>query len=953
MGKKLICLTIVLLVLGLALAASATPGPVDWWKLDEASGKVAADSSGNGLDGALLPDDPNNPGLGPVWVPGQIGGALSFNGTSDCVDLGNKAAFNFPGSFTVSLWANIGAWGSGWAHTMIGNRGEDGVGWQVRRGSGTNLCFTTRGIGNDDTFSASTPPQNEWIHIACVYNNAANTKAIYINGKQEALVETTAGAKLAATTHNTYLGCRANGDNSGREAFFTGMLDDVRIYDRALTGDEAANAMAGGLGYGVASNPTPANGTTDVYRDGKLSFAAGQEAKTHDIYFGMDRDAVANADPSVLVSQGQAGTTFDPGRMEFGTTCYWRVDEIGGEPDFAVTTGNVWSFTVEPYAHTIGKASITATASSSNSDTMGPEKTIDDSGLSADGQHSVVETDMWLSSATGDQPTWIMYAFDKVYSLNDMKVWNSNQALEPIIGYGAKDVTVEYGVDPNALTKLDDVEFAQATGDASYTANTVVDFQGVPAKYVKLTINSNWGGVFPQFGLSEVQFSRFPVIASYPNPASGATGIGTSVTMSWRPGRKAAEHEVYLSYNQDAVVNSTALAGKTTQPTFTSPVELNRTYYWKVTEVNEAEDPAAWEGDVWNFKTVQYLTVYNFKDTADRTLKFDSDRGFKPAVTDWTAGGAKTLVIWFTPNTGNAPGQVAIRIGGKGYRFYTNMPRLTKGFRYQWNIDLAGLAAQGINLKEVGGFTLGVLSEGSGSIVINDIRLYRDAPAVPVAKDPGTNGLVALYAMEGNANDGSGNGNDGTLVGAPTYVPSVAGMGTALKFNGTSDVVDLGKKDAFNPTGSFSVAVWANIAAWSSEWGCVMVANRGEDGKGWQVRRNANWNGQRLCFTTRGVDNDDMASAVIPPMNEWVHIVCVYDNVANTKTIYINGSVDTIGTTTAGKTIAPTTHNASIGARANGGNNGWEGQFNGMLDDVRLYNRVLSEGEVRYLAGDR
>ena len=73
---------------------------------------------------------------------------------------------------------------------------------------------------------------------------------------------------------------------------------------------------------------------------------------------------------------------------------------------------------------------------------MGPEKTIDGSGLDAQDQHSVSASQMWLSKK-GQSPIWIQYEFDKVYKLYQMWVWNSNQAIEPFVGFGAKDVTIE------------------------------------------------------------------------------------------------------------------------------------------------------------------------------------------------------------------------------------------------------------------------------------------------------------------------------------------------------------------------------------------------------------------------------------------------------------------------------------------------------------------------------
>ena len=99
---------------------------------------------------------------------------------------------------------------------------------------------------------------------------------------------------------------------------------------------------------------------------------------------------------------------------------------------------------------------------------------------------------MWLSA--GAQPNWIQYEFDKVYKLHELMVWNSNQLIEAFLGFGAKKVTIEYSADGTTWTPLANVpEFARATGMPGYAANTTVNFGGVEAKFVKLTINSQLG----------------------------------------------------------------------------------------------------------------------------------------------------------------------------------------------------------------------------------------------------------------------------------------------------------------------------------------------------------------------------------------------------------------------------------------------------------------------------
>ena len=102
----------------------------------------------------------------------------------------------------------------------------------------------------------------------------------------------------------------------------------------------------------------------------------------------------------VLVSKGQTATTYDPeGLLAFGRTYYWRIDEVGAGPDFTIYKGPVLDFTTEAYAYPI-TTKIIATASSAQND-MGPEKTVDGSGLDKNDGHSTEPTDMWLSTGRG------------------------------------------------------------------------------------------------------------------------------------------------------------------------------------------------------------------------------------------------------------------------------------------------------------------------------------------------------------------------------------------------------------------------------------------------------------------------------------------------------------------------------------------------------------------------
>jgi hypothetical protein len=370
-----------------------------------------------------------------------------------------------------------------------------------------------------------------------------------------------------------------------------------------------------------ADTPSPQEGADDVYRGTHLSWCPGKSPKTHDVYLGTGFDDVNTASRTspmgVLVSQGQDANTYDPiDPLAYGKTYSWRIDEV--DENNKTFKGKVWSFTVEPYAYPVQPAK--ATASGQTNPLSGATNTIGGYGLNANDEHSTIAYQMWLSKKNAT-PIWIQYEFTDVYKLHQMWVWNQNQSSELTNGLGAKDVTVEYSIDGKTWTTLAGVpEFAQATAEPNYVHNTTVEFGGVQAKYVKLTINSNWANTNKQSGLSEVRFYYVPVLAFLPQPATGATDVALDGVLNWRPGREAAQHDVYVSSNPNAVANGSAPFKTVSENSLglsSLGLAYNKTYYWKVNEVNDAATPKSWDGTVWSFTTIGYEVVEDFESYND------------------------------------------------------------------------------------------------------------------------------------------------------------------------------------------------------------------------------------------------------------------------------------------------------------------------------------------------
>ncbi|MHC4683325.1 MAG: discoidin domain-containing protein, partial [Planctomycetota bacterium] len=407
---------------------------------------------------------------------------------------------------------------------------------------------------------------------------------------------------------------------------------------------------------------------------------------------------------------------------------------------------------------------------------MGPENTINGSGLDENDLHSTDETDMWLSSA---EPlgAWIQYEFDKIHKLHQMWVWNYNQTIESILGFGLRDVTIEYSTNGTDYTTLGTThEFARAPSAAGYAHDTV-DFGGLGAKYVRLTATSNWGGILPQYGLSEVRFLYIPVNATEPYPDSGATGVVRDVVLGWRAGREAVTHDVYVSTDEQAVIDGIAAVVSVAEASHGPlALDLDTTHYWKVNEVNEAETITTWESAIWSFTTSDNVVVddfesYNDLDPGDPASKrifnvwidgfqvptngslvgyenapfceqtivnggrqsmpfFYANTGgaayseaeltLTPAQ-NWTEARVQVLVVYFRGTEGNT-GQLYAKINGTKVAYGGQAGNVALPGWQVWSIDLA---SSGASLQSVTKLAVGVDGNGaSGTLYFDDIGLY-------------------------------------------------------------------------------------------------------------------------------------------------------------------------------------------------------------------------------------
>ncbi len=229
------------------------PAPVAHWKFDEAKGMQALDSSGNQHTG-ILQDFARSDAK---WVAGRLGGGLEFNtdATNNVVLVPDAASLNFSNhqAFSIAAWVKSDFSQSNYNAAIIcKGTGSGGEQYAIDITLGKYRFFVRPASHNPSTLVlAKAFPNGRWQHLAATYDSRGGM-AFYINGRKAGSV-VTAPATLVCTAHEVSIGSRQSGTNADYNMPFAGIIDDVRIYDCALTSAQASSlySSAGPLPPGI------------------------------------------------------------------------------------------------------------------------------------------------------------------------------------------------------------------------------------------------------------------------------------------------------------------------------------------------------------------------------------------------------------------------------------------------------------------------------------------------------------------------------------------------------------------------------------------------------------------------------------------------------------------------------------------------------------------------------
>ena len=692
------------------------------WQFDDGSGTIAVDSSGHGHDGTLLMD--------PQWVAGKFGGALEFGGISgQRVEMEGYEGILGTQNRTVMAWVKTAGYGDwiSWGQSVNTQKWIGRV--NDNAGNGAVGALRTECSGGY-TISTTVVTDDEWHHLTAVLESAGSPTVedirMYVDGVQEVI----SGIRLVGI--DTVGGRNVWIADGHHDRPLPSLIDDVRLYDHAMTEAEILGAMEGIEGYPYAYGPDPKDGTLHEDTWITLGWSAGDYAASHDVYLGDDLDIVNDAtrdsdefrsnQTDTFYVAGFPGYAYPEG-LTPGTTYYWRIDEVNETNPESPWKGPIWSFSIPPKT------------------AYNPDP--------ADGA-GIAETTVTLS-------------------------WTP--------GFGAKLHTAYFGDD---YDQVNDATVGVPSGTASYNPGPL---ESEKVYYWRI---DEFDGVGTYKG--DVWTFTTPGAVGNPQPANGAADVAMATILSWRAADNAASHEVYLGLDKDAVRSadttspeykeSRALGTESYDPGL---LEANTTYYWRVDAVSNG-NPL--KGPVWSFTVGAYLLVDDFESYTDDDpnnmaiwqhwidgfgipdngaqvgyllppyaeqtiihggtqslpLMYTNEAGVTnseasltlPVLRDWTTAGVAELSLWFRGSSSNAaePMYVAVSnsAGAPAVAAHEDPDTAKKGLWTQWVIPLQSIADQGINLTNVDKLAIGLGSKGgasaggSGTMYFDDFRLYQTEP---------------------------------------------------------------------------------------------------------------------------------------------------------------------------------------------------------------------------------
>ncbi|MGW4963212.1 LamG-like jellyroll fold domain-containing protein [Nonomuraea sp. NPDC004186] len=314
------------------------PGLVGAWGMNEGSGTTVADSSGKTNTGA---------GSNTTWANGKYGKALSFNGSSSMVTVAHAASLRLTTGMTLSAWVNpTTVTGTPWKSVVTKELSAGGASYALYAANGSALPsgWVQTAPETPTTAEGLSPlPVNTWSHLALTYDGAA--LRLFVNGQQ---VDQT---PLNGSLYDDGSPLRIGGNVVWRE-YFSGLIDEVRVYNRAQTAAEIQTDMTTPIGGSAPPDtqaPTAPSSlaATGGPRNAQLTWTASTDNVGVDGY-RIHRSTTPGFTPSAANQVGSSPTTtFTDAGLAAGTY-YYRVRAVDAAGNLSPSSNEVSATVTAP-----------------------------------------------------------------------------------------------------------------------------------------------------------------------------------------------------------------------------------------------------------------------------------------------------------------------------------------------------------------------------------------------------------------------------------------------------------------------------------------------------------------------------------------------------------------------------------------------------------------------------
>ena len=866
------------------------PPTIARWPMENNASDVIGESHGALMGGASFATTDVNVKEGSA--------ALSLDGTDDWVDLSEHVA-RFPlGSSARSV--------AGWFKADAGSQGQSFFVYGANYGNGQKFVITADrtevsvGVEGHEWGVNNLGLSADWYHVAVTYEvgGESNTIKIYVDG----VLQNAATLSGSSQTVDTQLGTHAGvGRQDGGGAFYGGIIDDLRLYDHALTAEEVEQLIRlldDDVTLTVAPDEVDENAGAAVTLTVTGTLNAGTRTTETVVMLAVSSGTATENDDytatgaTLTIAAGQSSAS--------ATLTVTPVDDTVAEgPETVSIGGSVTGLTVTAARVTLiddeGTPTVTLVL------TLASIRETDDTETAGDQHVSTVTAT--LSNVSSEATVVTVAAAPVSPALDADYTLSTNKTLTIAAGATTSTGAVTISAVDNSVDAPDKTVTVSAgvTGGTGVLAPsnqtlTIVDDEDAPIVTLALTPASIRESDDPnQNGDQHVS----TVTASLDHASSAAT----TVTVAAAPVSPAVEADYTLGGT-----TLTIAAGATVS---TGTVTI--------TAVDNSVDAVDKEVTV----SAAAVNSQGVTDPSNQTLTISDEDGFDLSL----------LGITIDTSDGSPTDYIAV----------TDLASTTVTARDDGSSVLIEL--EGCDDDAVGPQKTIPLSVGENTIQITVTPETGEAETHSVVVTRLVPPTIARWPMENNASDVIGESH-GALMGGASFATTDVNVkegSAALSLDGTDDWVDLSEHVARFPLGSSA----RSVAGW-------FKADAGSQGQSFFVYGANYGNGQKFVITADrtevsvGVEGHEWGVNNLGLSADWYHVAVTYEvgGESNTIEIYVDGVLQNAATLSGSSQTVDTqlgTH-AGVGRQDGGG-----AFYGGIIDDLRLYDHALTAEEVEQL----